>query len=323
MVKAASPGKRQKGLFMHVPVLAQACIDWLQVKADGTYVDCTVGAGGHAAMIAERIDTGRLIAFDRDPDAAATASERLAEFPFAEVHHRNYGDLAIALQELGIVSVDGFLIDAGMSSMQLNDPERGFSFQEEGPLDMRMDTTKGETAAQWLATIATNDLAAMLKEFGDVGPAKRIAQAIHERTKTGTLLTTRDLKEAVKEVLGKAFDKSAVTRQTFQAIRIAVNQELSALDQAIPAAIELLKPEGRLVVIAFHSGEDRIVKQHFQTYSRKQRVRNPDGTDAEVRPPLIRILTKKPQQPTAKEIAANPRAQSAKLRAAERLEEAA
>ena len=308
---------------MHVPVLAHACIDWLQVQADGTYVDCTAGAGGHAAMIAERLKHGRLIALDRDPAAAAGVRERLAAYSFAEVHQRNYSELAIVLDELGIETVDGILLDAGMSSMQVDNPRRGFSFQEEGPLDMRMDSSQGQTAAQWLASTPTAALAQTLKAFADVGPAKRIAESIHERATAGSLTTTHDLKAAINDVLGHAFDKGAVVRQVFQAIRIAVNEELDALDQALPAAIQRLKPKGRLVVLSFHSGEDRIVKRTFQTYSRKQRTLNLDGTDAMVQPPLIRVLTKKPQLPTAAEIAANPRAQSAKLRAAERLEAAA
>jgi len=307
---------------MHVPVLADACIDWLQVQPDGTYVDCTAGAGGHAEMIAERLENGRLIALDRDPAAAEGVRKRLARYPFAEVHQRNYSELATVLDELGIEAVDGILLDAGMSSMQVDDPSRGFSFQEEGPLDMRMDSSQGQTAAQWLASTPTASLAQTLKEFADVGPAKRIAQSIHERATEGTLVTTHDLKAAIQSVLGQAFDRGTVIRQVFQAIRIAVNQELDALDQALPAAIKHLKPRSRLVVLSFHSGEDRIVKRNFQTYSRKQRTLNLDGTDAVVRPPLIRVLTKKPQLPTAEEIAANSRAQSAKLRVAERLETA-
>ncbi len=308
---------------MHVPVLAQACIDWLRVQADGTYVDCTAGAGGHAALIAERLVNGRLIAFDRDLTAVEQVRKRLAKFSFAEVHHRNYSEIATTLDELGIETVDGILLDAGMSSTQLDDPSRGFSFQEEGPLDMRMDSTQGPTAAQWLAATTTAGLAQALKEFGDVGPAKRVAQSIHERAIAGALQTTHDLKAAIHDVLGQAFDRGTVTRQVFQSIRIAVNQELDALAQALPAAIKRLKPQGRLVVLSFHSGEDRIVKRVFQQSSRKQRTLNPDGTDAAVREPLIRVLTKKPQLPTPEEIAANPRAQSARLRAAERLETAA
>ncbi len=308
---------------MHVPVLAEACIDWLRVQAGGTYVDCTAGAGGHAELIAERLAHGRLIALDRDPNAAEGVRKRLAKYPFATVYQRNYSQLDAVLDEQGIKAVDGILLDAGMSSMQLDDPSRGFSFQEEGPLDMRMDSTQGPTAAAWLASTTTSDLAHTLKEFADVGPAMRIAQAIHERAAEGRLSTTHDLRAAIQDVLGHAFDKGSVLRQAFQAIRIAVNQELDALETVLPAAIRHLNPGGRLVVLSFHSGEDRVVKHAFQTFSRKQRTLNPDGTDAAVQPPYIRILTKKPQLPTAAEIKANPRAQSAKLRAAERLETAA
>ena len=308
---------------MHVPVLAQACIDWLQVQAGGTYVDCTAGGGGHAELIAERLADGRLIALDRDPGAAEGVRKRLAKYRFATVYQRNYSQLEAVLNELEIKAVDGILLDAGMSSMQLDDPGRGFSFQEVGPLDMRMDTTQGLTAAEWLASTTTSEIAHTLKEFADVGPAMRIAQSIHERAGEGRLATTHDLRAATQDVLGNAFDKGSVVRQVFQAIRIAVNQELDALKTVLPAAIRHLNPGGRLVVLSFHSGEDRVVKNAFQTFSRKQRTFNPDGTDAVVQPPYIRVLTKKPQLPTAAEMAANPRAQSAKLRVAERLETAA
>lgn len=274
-------------------------------------------------MIAQRLGHGRLIALDRDPAAAEGVRKRLAKFPAAEVYQRNYSELATVLDELGINTVDGILLDAGMSSMQLDDSSRGFSFQVEGPLDMRMDTTQGQTAAQWISSTTTEHLAETLKAFADVGPAKRLAQSIHERAQRGDLNTTHDLSAAIHHVLGKAFDKGTVTRQVFQSIRIAVNRELESLEAALPAAIKRLKGNGRLVVLTFHSGEDRIVKRAFQTYSRKQRTLNPDGTDAAVLQPFVRVLTKKPQLPTAEEIAANSRAQSAKLRVAERLETAA
>lgn len=305
---------------MHVPVLAEAAMHWLQVREDGIYVDCTAGAGGHSRRIAERLTTGRLIAVDRDPAAVEIASKALAEFSNAEVLHRNMDELEDVLKEKDVDMVDGVLIDAGVSSMQLNAPGRGFSFQEEGPLDMRMDATSGESAKELLGRLDAGALTALLKEYGDVGPAKRIAQAICQRRDKGALETTRDLHDAVVGAVKGVKHPADQARKAFQAIRIVVNGELDALASGLHQGIAHLAGGGRLVCITFHSGEDRIAKRIFNDAGRKRRELEPDGRVRRTIPPTLRVLTPKPITPSEEEIRANPRAHSAKLRAAERID---
>lgn len=303
----------------HTPVLAEEALQWLQVKPGGDYVDCTAGLAGHSVLIAERLTTGRLIALDRDPESVAIARARLAPFPNARVVQANYGELESVLSDLGVEAVDGVLIDAGFSSMQLDDPRRGFTFQEEGPLDMRLDTTSAPTARDFLATVAEPDLARMLKEYGDVRPARRIAAAIVRRRDRGQMQTTTDLAAAVSEALDFVTGQPDEIRTVFQAVRIAVNEELRWLEKGMGAAVNVLRPGGRLVAIAFHSGEDRVIKNALRDASRARRELYPDGRVRSVRPPLIKVLTPKPVKPGAQEILKNPRAKSALLRAAERL----
>ncbi|HOE65020.1 MAG TPA: 16S rRNA (cytosine(1402)-N(4))-methyltransferase RsmH [Candidatus Hydrogenedentes bacterium] len=303
---------------MHVPVLADAVLDWLNVQPGGTYVDCTVGAGGHASLIAARLTQGRLIGLDRDPSAIALAREQLRHYPFVTLLHRNYGDLRRVLAELDIVQVDGILIDAGVSSMQIDDPARGFSFQATGPLDMRMDSTGQTSAADYLARVSEEELTRTLRTYGDIGPARRIAAAIVRRRLKGTLQTTHDLGEAVGEGLGLVRRRPEEVRTVFQAIRIAVNEEYRWLEEGLEQAIDALAPGGRIVAIAFHSGEDRIVKNRFRAAARPVREYAPDGRLQRERPARLRVLTPKPVMPDKDETRANPRAHSAKLRAAER-----
>ena len=281
-------------------------------------MDCTAGAGGHSAALAERLGTGRLIALDRDADAVAAARARLAAYPQATVLHRNYGELAAVLSELGIAAVDGVLLDAGCSSMQLDTGFRGFSFQEEGPLDMRMDRSRGPTAAELLSTVDVPELAAILKDFGDVRPAKRIAQVLVERGRQGRLRTTQDLRDAVAEALPFVQGMPEETRTVFQAIRMAVNDELRWLEEGLRQAIAVLAPGGRLVAIAFHSGEDRVVKRVFREASRKHRALAEDGRVTAVHPARVVELTPKPERPSAAEVAANSRAASARMRVVEK-----
>ncbi len=304
---------------MHVPVFLARSLEWLRIREDGVYVDCTAGAGGHSAAIAERLTTGRLVALDRDPDAVEMARARLSEYPQAVVMHRNYGDVAEVLRELGIASVDGVLLDAGCSSMQLDDGSRGFSFQADGPLDMRMDPSRGLTAAEFLRTVREQDLADLLKRFGDVGPAKRVAHVIVERGKQGRLNTTQDLRGAVAEALPFVHKMPEETRTVFQAIRMAVNDELRWLEHGLHQAIEVMAPGGRLVAIAFHSGEDRVVKQVFREASRKHRDLGADGRVVSTRPAQVTVLTAAPERPSDEETARNPRAKSARMRVVERI----
>jgi len=326
----------------HTPVLVDAVMEWLRVREGGVYVDCTAGAGGHAARIACAVGGGRLVALDRDPRSVEMVRQRLAGFPDVTVLHRNYGELASVLGELGIEQVDGILLDVGMSSMQLDDPVRGFSFQEDGPLDMRLDPSSGATARDYLAGVSERDLARVLKLYGDVGPARRVAAAIVRRRtggggknerngkygkdaelglgvprKAGGLETTVDLVEAVCEGLDFVSGPPDELRTVFQAVRIAVNEEFRWLEAGLRQAIEALAAGGRLVVISFHSGEDRIVKNVLREAGRARRDLFPDGRLREVWPPRVRVLTRKPVQPDVDEMRMNPRSRSARLRAAE------
>jgi len=303
----------------HVPVLEGPALEWLRIREGGVYVDCTAGAGGHSESIARRLTTGRLIAFDRDAGAVERVRKRLSAFSNVDVVHANYGELAAVLVGMGVGTVDGVLIDAGLSSVQLDDVERGFTFQADGPLDMRMDTSQGLTAAEFLGSVREPDLAQLLREYGDVGPARRIAQAIVQRCSRGRLETTGDLREAVREALPFVTGDPDEIRTVFQAIRMAVNDELRWLRDGIDQAIGQLSPGGRLVAIAFHSGEDRVIKNALRDASRPRRELHPDGRTKRTYPALIQVLTPKPVSPDDDEVRANPRSHSARLRAAERL----
>lgn len=302
----------------HIPVLAEEVLYWLRIDPAGTYVDGTAGAGGHSEQIARQLTSGRLIALDRDLEAVARASKRLADFACASVYHANYGAMAAVLAELGIEAVDGILIDAGLSSVQLDDPERGFTFQADGPLDMRMDRTTGPAALEWLKSVTEPELAGVLRQYGDVGPARRIARSICRRRAAQQLERTRDVAEAVAEALDFVAGVPEETRTVFQALRMAVNEELHWLEEGLHQGVGLLRPGGRIVAIAFHSGEDRVVKNVFREESRVQRLTYPDGRVRSVTPARLRVLTPKPVLPGDEEIRSNPRAKSAKLRVAER-----
>jgi len=296
-------------------------LKWLDIRPDGTYVDCTAGAGGHSASIVPLLSGGRLIALDRDPAAVALASERLAPYSNVTIVNANYARLSRVLEELGAGPVQGILIDAGVSSMQIDDPNRGFSLQHEGPLDMRMNPAEGVTALEYLATTDPGDLAKALREYGDVGPARRVAKLLSARAREGRIRTTVDLVRAVQEALSFVRGIPEEVRTVFQAIRIAVNDELAGLGEGLRHAVECLAPAGRLVVISFHSGEDRIVKNFMNREGKVLREFQPDGRLKREIPPRLRILTRKPVVPDAAEVRENPRAHSARLRAAERVPE--
>jgi 16S rRNA (cytosine1402-N4)-methyltransferase len=302
-------------------VLAAAVLKWLNIRPEGAFVDCTAGAGGHSELIARQLVGGRLIALDRDPAAVALASERLAIFPQVTVLHANYAQLGSVLNDIGVGPVQGVLIDAGVSSMQIDDPGRGFSLQHEGALDMRMNPTEGMTALEYLAIVDPDELASSLRTFGDVGPARRIAKLLSSRAREGRIRTTVDLVRTVQEALSFVRGIPEEVRTVFQAIRIAVNDELSALSCGVEQAIDCLAPEGRIVAISFHSGEDRVVKNLLNREGRPRREFHPDGRLKHETAPRLRVLTRKPVVPDAAEIQQNPRAHSARLRAAERLRE--
>ncbi len=288
----------------HLPVLAAEAIEALAIRPEGTYVDATFGAGGHAAlMLAALGPRGRLIALDADPSARAFASDD-ARFTLM---HANFRALAAQLDALAIVQVDGVLMDLGVSSMQFDEPERGFSFRAAAPLDMRMDPTTGESAATFLATRDEREIADVIYRFGEERASRRIARAIVALRDAGTpVRDTLDLAGVVARAAGRG-GRTAIhpATRTFQALRIAVNDELGALAAGLDAALARTTPGGRVVVISFHSLEDRIVKQTFRE------------------DPRARAITRKPIVAAADELAANPRARSAKLRVAERVEVAA
>ena len=304
----------------HVPVMLAETLDYLNIRPDGAYVDCTAGAGGHSEAIARQLNQGRLLALDRDPNAVALAAERLAPFPTATVVHADYREVAKAVAESGLGLLDGVLIDAGVSSMQLDTASRGFSFQADGPLDMRMDPTQGLSALEMLEAMTQDDIAAMLRAYGDIRPAGRIARVIRERADAGTLVTTGDLASAVSEALDLGGKRAEETRAVFQAVRIAVNDELRGLADALASAAPLLRPGGRLVVIAFHSGEDRVAKLALRELARVRRELHPDGRVKQTHPPLLKVLTPSPVAPSPGELRTNPRSKSARMRAAERTE---
>ncbi len=300
---------------VHIPVLLQAVLYFLQVRPGGIYIDGTIGGGGHAAAIlAASAPDGRLLGLDRDPAALEVARERLASYGDRAVLRRgSFADL-ISLAE-GFIPADGVLLDLGLSSLQLADPARGFSFSQDGPLDMRFDPSEGPTAADLVNTLSVRELTDLLYRYGEEKQARRIAEAI---VAARPLHRTAELATLIERTVGRRERIHPATR-TFQALRIAVNRELEALEAALPQALEALRPGGRLVVISFHSLEDRIVKQFLHREARDC-ICPPEipvcvcGHRAQVR-----VLTPKPVRPDAAEIAANPRARSARLRGGEKL----
>jgi 16S rRNA (cytosine1402-N4)-methyltransferase len=288
------------------------------VKADGIYVDCTFGRGGHSRAILERFgEQGRLIALDRDWAAVQAAGE--IDDPRLTVCHSSFGRVAEVLRELGVGGVDGMLLDLGVSSPQLEDPERGFSFRVDGPLDMRMDASRGPTAAQWLASASENQIGEVIKTYGEERFAGQIARAIVAARSGGAVDTTRKLAQIVgKAVRTREPGQDPATR-TFQALRIFLNQELEELSLALEAALDLLRAGGRLVAISFHSLEDRIVKRFMRDNSKPPALPKGLAVRESERPrPKLRLVGK-PVRPSVREVAENPRSRSAILRVAERL----
>jgi len=283
----------------HVPVLAAEVGRLLDPQPGQVWVDCTVGAGGHARLIAERLgDTGRLIGLDQDPAMLAIARPRLDGLPVALVH-ANFDQLADVLGNMGIDAVDGVLADLGFASDQVDDRTRGLSFRDDGPLDMRLDPTAGQTAADLVNTMSEAGLADVFYEFGEERHSRRVARRIVERRKEKPFATTGELAELVRRCVPRSGGIDPATR-VFQALRIAVNDELGALDRLLAALPRVVRPGGKAAVISFHSLEDRRVKQAFRD------------------PAVWQPLTKKPVEATAAEVARNPRARSAKLRVAVR-----
>ncbi|MEN6479663.1 MAG: 16S rRNA (cytosine(1402)-N(4))-methyltransferase RsmH [Anaerolineales bacterium] len=305
---------------LHTPVLLAEVLTWLALKPGGLYIDATVGLGGHAAAILNACGPdGRLLGIDADPQALALARERLAPFGDRALLRQGWNrDLPTLAADAGWSAVDGVLFDLGVSSLQLDDAARGFSFQQDGPLDMRMSPQAEVDAAQIVNTWPERELADILYTYGEERYARRIAAAI---VRERPLHTTAELAAVVRRAIpgGHAPQRIDPATRSFQALRIAVNGELEYLEQALTGAVRLLRPGGRLVVIAFHSLEDRIVKQYLAREARDcicppripQCVCGHKAT--------VRLLTHKPVRPSDAEAAANPRSRSARLRAAERL----
>ena len=301
---------------LHIPVLAREVLDWLNPQPGQVIVDGTLGGGGHTRLISGRLaserreapgnmappssaDAGFVLALDRDPAAIAAAERNLAGLPI-KVAHSNFCDLPAVLDQLGIAAVDGVLLDLGLSSDQLADESRGFSFEAGGELDLRFDRDEGEPAWKLLGRLRENEIADLIYQFGEERFSRRIARKIVEQRVARQIRTAAELAELVRRCVPRSADRIDPATRTFQALRIAVNRELESLDLALERIPGRLKPGGRLAIISFHSLEDRRVKEAFRS------------------DPRLEPRTKKPIRPTEEEVVSNPRSRSAKLRVAER-----
>lgn len=308
--------------FHHLSVLPEEVIQFLKPDNGKTYLDGTLGGGGHAALIFEKAPKAFLIGIDRDRSALAAAGERLAAHSkYVQLLHGDFADVAVHLGSLGITALDGFILDLGVSSHQLDTRERGFSFQQDAPLDMRMDTSCGETAADLVNTLPETELERILLEYGEERWAKRIASFIMKERAESLITTTFRLVDIIKGAVPKAKwdERIHPATRTFQALRIAVNTELNSLEQGMRTALDLLKPGGRGVIISFHSLEDRIVKHIFREYAEGCTCPRQLPVCVCGKQPGVKILTSRPVTATQAETDYNPRARSAKLRAVEKL----
>lgn len=306
------------GCPLHQTVLLKEAVEALSVKPSGVYVDGTFGRGGHSRAILERLDgAGRLLAFDRDPQAVATA--KTIQDARLKVRHCAFGELSAVLREMGVAEVDGVLLDLGVSSPQIDDGRRGFSFRFDAPLDMRMDTTRGETAAAFLASADIKEITEVIRNYGEERFALQIAKKIVAARREQPLATTGQLAALVREAVRTREPGQDPATRTFQALRIHINRELDQLALVLPQAVDALRSGGRLVVISFHSLEDRIVKRFMRDQSSSDRLpKSLPLRVAELPLPRLRLVGK-PVRASAVEIAANPRARSAVMRVAERL----
>ncbi|MBR3928939.1 MAG: 16S rRNA (cytosine(1402)-N(4))-methyltransferase RsmH [Clostridia bacterium] len=313
--------------FIHKSVLLNECLEGLSIKPDGIYVDGTLGGGGHSSEILKRLTTGRLIGIDRDTDALRAASEKLSRVCPDKVKnvtliHGNFHDAKMLLNEIGVSKVDGVLLDLGVSSYQLDARERGFSYHDDAPLDMRMDVYQPFNARNIVNEWDEKDIARILRDYGEENWAVQIARVIVDRRKLSPIETTSQLVSIIDAAIPKKFrakDNSHPARRTFQALRIAVNDELEPLTPAINDFVKMLNVEGRICIIAFHSLEDRLVKNAYQT------LQNPCTCPKHFpvcvcgKKPMIKIITRKPIVSGEEELKENPRARSATLRIAERI----
>lgn len=307
--------------FAHLSVLLKETVDGLNIRPDGIYIDGTFGRGGHSRQVLQRLgDEGRLIAIDRDPQAIEAATQ-FANDPRFQIVHGGFGQLADYIENLGLMAkIDGVLLDLGVSSPQLDDAERGFSFLRDGPLDMRMDNSQGQTAAQWLAKAEIEDMAWVFKTYGEERNSRHIARCIAADREKEPFTRTKQLADLIARISkNKERNKHPATR-VFQAIRIYINSELEQIEQALEGALKVLAPKGRLSVISFHSLEDRLVKRFIRKNSQSKEV--PYGLPvSEEELNSTRKLTPvgKALKPSEDELTLNPRARSSVLRVAERL----
>ena len=306
----------------HISVLLNEAVDGLAIEAEGCFIDCTFGRGGHSTLILSKLnDNGRLIAIDRDPTAIA-AAEKFKDDPRFLIEHQGFAALADIVEKHQLTGkVDGILLDLGVSSPQLDEAERGFSFMKDGPLDMRMDTSKGQTAAQWLAVADVEDITWVLRTFGEEKHAWRIANAIVDSREESPLTRTSQLAKLIKNTAPQREIKKHPATRSFQAIRMYINSELEQIEKVLAASLEVLKPGGRLVVISFHSLEDRLVKQFMKKHSQAKKV--PRGlpiSESELNKGKKLTLVGKKLKPSKTEVEQNVRSRSSVLRIAERLE---
>lgn len=303
--------------FHHVPVLFNEAIESLQIKPNGIYVDCTSGGGGHSTAIAKNLLDGRLIAIDRDPEAIETLKDRLGKFDCVTLVHDNFFNIRQILDNLGIDAVDGILADLGVSSHQLDDPSRGFSFHNDAPLDMRM-SLEGVSAKQVVNTLSQSELQKIIYEYGEEKFAPSISRAIVKAREIAPIETTLELSEIIKSAMPAAAKRDGhPARRTFQAIRIFVNQEISGLGDAAQSMFDCLKEGGRVSIITFHSLEDRVIKQAFAPLAKGCTCPRNFPVCVCGNKPKAKVL--KAVSPGKQEIGENPRSRSAKLRTAEKL----
>ncbi len=308
--------------FHHISVLLNECIDGLNIKPDGIYVDGTLGGAGHSSQIAARLTTGRLIGIDRDPVALRAAGERLA--PYADrvtLVHSNFSEIANVLDDLGIEAVDGILLDLGVSSPQLDDGSRGFSYMTDAPLDMRMNNGDPVTAETIVNSWSYEELRRILFDYGEERYAPRIADAICRRREIEPIKTTLELVDIIRSAMPAAAlrEKQHPAKRSFQAIRIAVNDELGAVRKVMEASVPRLAPGGRLAIITFHSLEDRIVKNGMADAAKGCTCPPSFPVCVCGKKPQVKLITRKPITASDEELEMNPRSRSAKLRVCERL----
>jgi len=311
-------------MFKHCSVLLSESIERLDIKEDGIYVDATMGGGGHSSKIMQRLTTGHLYAFDQDEFAIKETSKKLASISenFTAIKS-NFVHLKAELASRGITQIDGIIFDLGVSSPQLDDAHRGFSFHQDAPLDMRMDTSAELTAREVINKWEFNDLLRIFAHYGEEKFSKQVARKIEARRKIAPIETTLELVEIIKDAIPAAYRRTGghPAKRIFQAVRIAVNDELGVLEKALNDALEILKVNGRVAVITFHSLEDRICKQLFAKVSKEDDIYRGLPSIPEEYLPKFEVITKKPVMPSVDEITENKRSRSAKLRVIQRVRE--